>query len=248
MSNPLPKFEGIPMVPEYLYRSFPQANFLGGAFGEAVHQRIVAQYGDNNSFVTQNIFYDKKLNVVRGSKPGYVVAVDEQINHLGLRTATPRDLQDIIEMNTLALSRTYEDAALVLRSVKDPNTYFAQSLATQIQQRQEIIYPVMIPLNQLTLNEDKSSPYGLVFALKDQVTIIHNQILNQSGNFPQIDENGLPTEIGEGNRCLYTRDSGLSRFILDRILVLYADVERLAGSGDSGRVVVVKSAAGAREN
>jgi hypothetical protein len=66
--------------------------------------------------------------------------------------------------------------------------------------------------------------------------------MNKSGNFnsEDVDEKtGLPRQTGNDNRTLYTKDSGLSRLCLGRILSLYSDWGGLADSDDGGRVVVV---------
>ena len=68
--------------------------FLGGEWGRMVHDEVVEKYGADNSLVTSGVYFSDDL--VKGSKPGYVVAVNNIIEQAGLRTATPADLENVL--------------------------------------------------------------------------------------------------------------------------------------------------------
>jgi hypothetical protein len=238
----LPQFKGKPIVPQNI--RFPEVDFLRGEFGRAVYdeyqERVEADY-DNNSTLTV-LSYD---NVVKGSNPFAIALVNDIIMQEGFRTATTADLERVLRADSLDLRGFYEDSGLVLRGENNPNEYLAKNLAEQVKARQELEYPIMIPLNGLELVKDNDSSHGLGFKLREDAEIIHSQILyKESGNFSSedIDEKtGLPKKLGVGNRKLYTRDSGLSRLCLGRSLDLYSNYENLAYSSSVGRVVVVSA-------
>ena len=76
----LPQFRGKPLI--IIPNEIPQADFLGGEFGEAVHKQVQGKYGKFQAI--------KKIGyidgVVKGSNSPYVVAVNEVISSEGLRT------------------------------------------------------------------------------------------------------------------------------------------------------------------
>ena len=222
--------------------------FLEGDFGKEVDEEVQGKYGKFNTI--KEIGYSKKAKLVEGSNPFYVIAVNQVLreNNLKIRTATQADLEKISKSEEMQLKGFYEDTALVLRNKEEPNKYLAQNLIKQIKNRKENIrFPVMIPLNTLELKEDSNSEYGLSFKLRDDSEIIYSPILNKpAGNFSSKDINkrtGLPKELGTGNRTLYTRESGFSRLFLGRGLDLCAYWGSLAVSNSNGRVVVVSGEA-----
>ena len=101
----------------------------------------------------------------------------------------------------------------------------------------------MIPLAGLDIENDSASPYGLAFKLRENAELIEAPILNKPGRFTSADidpATGLPRTTGkEGDRTLYTRDSGLLRLYLGGYLGLNSDCDGLASSGGDGQVVVV---------
>jgi hypothetical protein len=108
----------------------------------------------------------------------------------------------------------------------------------------------MLPLYQLDLVKDSGSPYGLSFKLQDDCQPIHAEQLshdNSGKTFSTADNNGMPIFDKKGSRTLYTRKDGLSRLCLGGGLDAGSYYDDLAGSGDDGRVVLVRSEA-ASEN
>jgi hypothetical protein len=246
-----PKFTGKPLIE--IPTSIPTVNYLIGDFGKYVHNKIVSKYGANNPFVTAGIVYDNNSGKVKGSRPGYCVAVNEVIREEELITATPADLEKILKSGALDLRGTYEDSALVLRNENEPNSYEAKDLMKQVKARNpKIEMPVVIPLNGLDIVEDKNSKYGFIFRLRENAEIIYAPTLNtKGGSFDSeciYEKTGLPVKLNEkGNRTLYTRSSGLSRLYLDRGLDLDSNGGNVDDSNSDGRVVVV-SAEGAAQN
>lgn len=242
----LPVFKGKPLIkiPEFI----PQVGFLEGEFGKAFLEeyqgRVNADYNGNS--VLNALSYSN--NVVKGSNPFAVVLTNQIIREEGLRTATQADLERVLKinafgLNVLDLRGFYEDTGLVLRSEDEPNRYLAKNLAEQVKSRKKKVgkTPIVIPLNRLELVNDLNSPHGLAFDLTDESEIIYAPVLGGKDNmksFSETDKYGLPEKLWEGNRTLYTRDSGLSRLNLYDGSDLYSGSRGL-GSYDDGRVVVV---------
>ena len=251
MANKLPEFKGKPLIeiPAFI----PSANFLEGDFGKAVLEeyqgRAKADYA--NASALNVLSYDN--GVINGSNPFAVVLVNQIIGQEGLRTANQADLERVLRVNALPLRGQYEDSALVLRSEDNPNEYLAKNLMVQIKARNpKAEMPAMVPLSGLELVADLNSPHKLGFKLKENAQVFYDlSILNKDGNFSSEDIDvsiGLPKKTGDnGNRHLYTRNSGLSRLYLYGYLGVVSDSGSLAGSYGDGRVVVV-SAEGTLQN
>jgi len=234
MTNKLLKYTFVSEVPKD-FVVLPA--FLGGERGEYIHNEVVKKYGKINDLVTANINFSD--GIVKGSKPGYVVAVNEILREEGLRTATQADLEKVLREKSLKLEGSYEDSALVLGSKGESNSYsyLAEHLASQISKDKD--YPIMIPLTEVNLVEDSNSPYGLVFDLRKDAQVIYALILNNGGKFKSTNEDtGLPMQLGEGNRTLFVRDSDLSRLCLYNGFDLYSGYGDFAGLRNDGRVVV----------
>jgi len=246
----LPEFKGRPLME--IPKSIPTANVLGGDFGKAVLQEYkqTAETKYKGADVLDVLSYHN--DVIEGSNPFSVVLVNQIVGQEGLRTATQADLERAIRLNKvnqelgLNLRGTYEDTGLVLRSESEPNEYLAKDVAKQIKAR-DVKFPVMIPLNGLELVNDSKSEHDLSFKLGGNAQVIHAPILNKDGYFTSemVDEQtGLPKQVGEnGDRHLYTRNSGLSGLCLGRDLYLYSYWDYLADSSSGGRVAVVGDSA-----
>ena len=237
------KFNGKPLIE--VPKEYLTIGFLEGDFGKEVLNEYKGRAKDYNKHLD---ILSYKYNIVQGSNPFAVVLMNKVLNEEGLKTASQSDLEKAIKLNALSLNGTYEDTALILRNENNPNSYLAKHLMKQVKERnKKAKTPIMITLNQLELVNDTASEYGLAFKLKEDAEIIYAPILNDEvGNFSSedIDEKtGLPIKLGEGNRTLYTRDSGLSRLYLFRNLDLNARNDPLADSYSYGRVVVVSGEA-----
>lgn len=239
----LPQFEGNPLIeiPEFI----SSANFLEGDFGKAFLQeyqgRVREDYNDNSALNV--LSYDN--GVVVGSNPFAVVLANQILRQEGLRTATPADLQKILDSNALDLRGHYEDAALVWRSTDSPNEYLARNLKEQAGER--MVSPTMIHLSVLGLVNDSESPRGLTFKVTDETELIHAPILNKNlGYFNDKDvdrETGLPKKLGKEGRDFYTRQTGLSGLCLHGSLGLVSCWYGLTSSYSDGRVVVISGEA-----
>ncbi len=246
----LPVFEGKPLIeiPEFI----PTAGFLESNFGKAFMKeysgRAKSDYG--NVQALRVLSYNN--GVVTGSNPFAVVLSNRVAEQEGLKVATQADLETALKVKTLPLSGHYEDTGLVLRNEGEPNSYLAGNLMDQIKDIDpKAKMPAMIPLSQLELSVDANSPHGLTFKLKEDAEIFYDlSVLNKEGNFSNEDidkKMGLPKKLGNGNRTLYTRDSGLSRLFLFRNLDVYSWDGSLSYSSGDGRVVLV-SAEGTAKN
>ncbi len=247
MEKRLPAFNGKPLIE--IPETIPQVGFLEGDFGKAFLDeykgRAESDYNGNSKLNVLGYDY----NIVKGSNSFAVVLANQILRQEGLRTASQADLERILKINALNLRGTYEDTGLVLRSDKEPNSYLAKDIFRQMKEQGiKPKTPVMIPLNGLELRVDSDSPHGLSFNLTENAERFYTAvaILNEGGKFNSEDidaESGLPNFVRrEGERTLYTRDSGLSRLYLNGNLDADSGDGYLAGSDDDGRVVVVNPA------
>ena len=142
---------------------------------------------------------------------------------------------------------TYEDLGIVVYSLNGSNDKLAQHLIAQAKERGvETRFP-MVFYHLKTAKDDKF-PYGLRMDLDDNAVVYHAPILaSQTSKFKSdnkgLVQTGLPDEVEEGDRTLYTARDGLRRLHRVRDLVLSANNDRLPFSYEAGRVSFVKKGA-----
>ena len=217
-------------------------NFLEGDFGK----QILDEYTQLVKNEYQNVSDLQKLsfenNVVEGSNPFAFVLLNKVLQNHGKWIARPTDLERALEEKSINLKGTYGDSGLVLRSNTDPNQYLAQNLIAQIEQREELQSPLMIPLEGLILKYDSSSPNDLSFQLTDFTELIYAPQLDKTNHgkkFNNGDEQGLPIFDKNGSRKLYSNEGeGLCRLCRGRVLGLGARNRNLSNSDSYGRVIV----------
>lgn len=190
----------------------------------------------------------KSLNVPKNGSNLFKVLL---LNQIGIRTATLDEITGLADSNPEFLKGFYEDIpSVVLRSKRDfyaGNGYLTKQLASLIGERR-ISKPIVI--SGLRIREDNDSAYGLSFEKADNFNFFEAPELancNHNRKFSRFDERAMPIFDNNGDKTLYTRDSGVSRLFLDGLLYLYSRGGHLASSGALGRVVVV-SAKGAAKN
>ena len=227
----------------------PKIGFLEGDFGReflAEYNGRASKYGNNSSLGELSI----QDGLVKGSNPFTVVLANEVLAKEKLRTATQADLEKALKLRVLELRENYEDTGLVLRSEENPNSYLARDLTKQLRARNiKFEYPVLLNLTDLSLKVDQDSDYGLAFNLKDEAVPVYVPVLNSLNgsrfNFSDVNEaTGLPQQLKkEGERYLFTRNSGLSRLYLDGDLNLDSYNDLFDSSNSGGRIVVVSGLA-----
>lgn len=249
--NELPKFSGRPLA------ETPEIDYLKGEFGEkfleAYNSVVKEKYNDNGTLKVLK-FSD---NVVKGSSTYSSIIAADILRQNGLEIAKPVDIEfarKLYESNPGSglniRGHCYVDYGVVFRTVDSPNEYYAKKLEPQIRKAldlKKIKDPVVTLSADLDLVNDEEAPNGLGLNLRKgakpfEAPIL--KILKKDGRFKSegVDENtGLPEKLDdEGNRYLYTRDSGLSRLSLYGGLDLGSCWDVLAGSYSGGRVVAVK--------
>lgn len=224
-----------------------EVGFLGGEHGREVLQeyqgRVQKDFG-NNKYL--NALTQEGDGVVKGSNDFSVVLLNQILREEGLRTATPADLGEVVNKNTLDLRGNYEDVALVLRGTGGRNAYLAQHLQSQLDALASQNIPLMLPLNGLELVADTGSNYGLAFKVGEDTRFIEAPQLVSKNNvkmFTNTHMNGLPIFEKKGSRTLYASEEGLSRFNLGWYLDLNSSWSDLVDSDSYGRVVVVRGEA-----
>jgi len=246
-----PKFKGKPLVKKDI--KFPEVDILQGEFGKYIFEEYQGRLDKDYKNIQALDVISFKDNIVKGSNPFSTILIQKILrdNHKGLNIVSPKDIEEILELETLNLRGTYKDTALVLRSNENPNKYLADNIIKQIkEQKGSLKYPIMVPLQGLDLVKDQDSEYGLSFKLREDTELISAPELDNKNNnktFSKTNKKGLPIFSKQGNRTLYTRNSAIARLYLDRDLVLNSGWGDLDSSGVSGRVVI-KSAAGAEQN
>ena len=242
------QFQGNPLIE--IPKNIPSYNFLIGNFGkeflEEYNGIVKSNYKDNSNLKVLK-FTD---NVIKGSNSYSIFLVNDILSKQGLRTATSSDVQKIVNKDKSFLSGIYVDLGIVLRTKNSPNEYLAKQLGKQAKERNYEFSnksPLVFKASDLELILDNNSDSGLGFKIKESANPFNASELNNRNDgekFNQTNENGIPIFDKKGNRTLYTREDGLSRFYLDWDSDLYSRSGNLANSNDDGRVVVAKDAEG----
>ncbi|MBR9704105.1 hypothetical protein GOV12_01730 [Candidatus Pacearchaeota archaeon] len=209
-----------------------------------------------------------KLNGERvvGSNPFAVALVNDILKYQGIRTATQKELEKILDSG-FDLKGRFEDTGLVLRSVNDSLNPKNNSIASYIAKLASLWgyefdgdYPLVLELSGLNLKNLDNS-YGLGFDLMNEVDMYNVSGYSYKNNrkmFSGLDERALPVDIRDisqdllskikgpqnfldkGIRVLFTRKDGLSRMILGDILDLSTDGDKLADSYPESQIVLVR--------
>ena len=226
----------------------------------------VRQDYDNNPVLK---IFKPSGGIVRGSNPFAVVLVD-MIVRPNARVATPADLQAILDSLDAAadpprVQGAYNDAALVLRTVQEPNSYIGQRLriqaALKLRQGRDLLiglakgerpgtsgfpFPAVFPLSGLKLVKDSGSPHGLSFDLTEESRFFTAPVLmEKSGHFDDVDVNrtsGLPEALRGSGRYCYCTDRGLTRLYLGRGGSIDTIWDELDNSQADGCVVLMDNA------
>jgi len=224
-----------------------QYGFLKGKFGQEVLKKynslIKSEYNNNPNLDVLNFGNE----VIEGSNIPSVVLMNKILSKYNLRTANPVDVQNIIENNENFLNETYVDFGLVLRSEEGTNEYFAKELAKQAKERKYEFSnsnPLVFKASDLELIVDNNSPLGLGFNIKDSATPFNASELSydyEEKRFNKTNEKGMPIFDEEGKRILFTNEDGLSRLYLTWSLNLGSKYDKIAGSYDMGRIVVMNN-------
>ncbi|MEK6915607.1 MAG: hypothetical protein AABW89_03650 [Nanoarchaeota archaeon] len=230
------------------------ASFLEGDFGGEVlakyNELVQQKYGDNPMLKK----FTRHDGIVKGSNPYSFVAMNEVLSKYGGRLAHPAEIDFIIQEGMLPLRGQYEDMALVLRSVAEPNLYLAQRLSQQLGENGITFSnenPTMIPLRSLDLVVDTRAPQKLAFTIKDPSAVVAAPKLAHSNNgrkFFYSDNNGLPIFDENGDKTLYTENDGLRVLFRYWGLYLVARYADLTDDVADGRVVYIPGEATERKN
>ncbi len=143
---------------------------------------------------------------------------------------------------------TYEDLALVVYSLNGPNSELAKHLVAQAKERGLETKEFPIVFYGLKTAIDDKFPNGLRFDLGDSAVAYHAPILskgtaNFDANDPELVRSGLPSELGKGDRTLYTGQNSLRRLVRVGDLSVGAGIDNLPYSVKAGRVSFVKRGA-----
>lgn len=253
MAQVQPKYEtqGVRLVPpevEELLQSFPELfqlrnNELGkGAVG------IVNDRYKGNANVVLDISGLKDGQPIGYSNPYRRWALGPIVRELlgnDVELLTPAASEQALKSGKLPDAKsTYEDLGIVVYTLNGPNNQLANHLAAQAKERGiEMKFPMAF--YHLKTAKDDKFPNGLRLDLDDIAVAYHVPVLSNpttkfKSNDPSLVQNGFPSEVGEGDRTLYTAQEGLRRLFRYGGLYLYASGGYLPGSNGAGRVSFVK--------
>lgn len=169
----------------------------------------------------------------------------------------PRESEIALANNTLTDPReTYEDLGLVVYPKKghNPVSWKNQRKIAQTHFKDSINLSIpFVATGLMKPVRDDSFEYGLRLDYIPELTLMYNvPILTQSWNTntfssedPELQKTGFPSKLGEGNRTLYTANTGVLRLYRNWGLVLGAGDRYLAFSRAAGRVhMVAKNSSG----
>ena len=246
----LSKYEFVKADPGELVRI---PTFLSGDPGKDFYKeyqgRVKADYSDASypSLEAPLRVLKRKKGVVVGSNVYAVALANQILREVGLRTATPADVERIIKSEELNLSRVYIDTGLILREhTGNENRGLVEHLMKQLSDRDHEL-PVMIPLASLDLKR-YAYTFSLTLDLREDAEVIPCSIPYQSAGFSSEDvdeKTGLPKGYRRGERAIFPRGFGLLRLRHKRYPII-ADNSRFDSSWDKitnldsqGRIVVV---------
>jgi phage antirepressor YoqD-like protein len=221
----------------------PEAHTLDSQILD-VYQEGINSY-EGRAFDVLDIFQDRKGDLA-GSNCFAPLKLREFLPE-GTRLATMADLGRVIEINPDFLKGFYSDTGLALRTAGDScenNDFLAKDLAKQLKERKITLdSPKVIYFDALDLRKSQDSIYGLAYNLNERaapgVNIIDAPELMNDMRFKTMNEKGIPIIDNKGNRNLYIKQDGLSRFCLDKGLHVLSFFGHLSDSDDDGSVIVV---------
>ena len=138
MENKQSRLSGYQLVPKGTkphfieVPTFPEGQF-GQVFLELYNERVVKDFNSNPVLNVLN--YNPKNRMVEGSNPYAAVLAGQIVAELGLRVASPAELEEILSRKELPLSGVYVDTGLVFRTEGNPNEYIAKSTKSQLEGR-----------------------------------------------------------------------------------------------------------------
>jgi len=234
---------------------FPEVfQFSNNERGRDVLKLMREKYGDNH--LLRVTVPSEEGAPIQGSNiyiKSAVIPIVRELTNENIRHLTPALSEKALRYGILPdATSTYEDLGAVVHSLKDPNSQLAKHLVAQAREAGvNIEFPMVFPY--LVAVPDNKFPGGLRLDLDTKAMIddlgiaYHEPSLRKGGQFkpddPRLVVTGFPSEVGEGNRTLYTAQDGLRWVYRSRDLYLNAYDVNLPYSNEAGRVSFVKGAA-----
>jgi hypothetical protein len=227
-------------------------NFPTGDFADFVFDRY-STARDKMGEAKKYFKVEQRGQELVGSTWFDATLMGEVFVELGLRAPTPADLAHPWLLEAVRGKHYVVANAAVLRSVEDSydskNNELARSFADHVNLSRG---PALISgYRFVPSSSDKG--YGLLVVPAQNFRVVQDDRLNSKWHgykFDEVDSEGLPLHLDRenGTRTWYTRDNGLSRFVLGSDLVLSSGWGDLDDSYPGGRVASFGGGAAAREN
>lgn len=212
------------------------------------NERVKTKFSNHLSVF--NVLGNSNLkDVFGGSNIQGNILLNELLQEEGIRTATPSDIELILNENKLDFMKNYyTDVAVLLNGKGEINSTNAGKLVSQVYDiNKDTEFPVVIPLDSLRLIKKDGSKYNpLEIEFNENPEIISAPQLIYEGEtskrFNHSNKNGIPLIEPHGNRQVYIRkDKGLFRSCLlhnSDIAYNYSNLE--ATESDKGIIILVK--------
>ena len=226
-------------------------SFINAAEGAELlekYNRIVKEDYQDNEWLMGVLAKDR--NAIGGCNIYSAILLNQILREEGIRTATPRDIEILIQNKCLQNGKFLTDLGLILRGEYNDYLDSFKTLNNQIKDSgHNFNTSLVIPLTGLNL-KDISGKHNknLEVRLNSDAQIIPVAQLSYDGEnikyFNRTDENGMP-QIGEkGERQVNTRPgNGIFRYCLSflnfNIITTYSRLD--SSEPEMGRVILIKN-------
>ena len=198
--------------------------------------------------VPHNLQLDRKNQIVTGSSNIGAARIDTIVRPYGFRVATLYDLSRPEVMKMIEGKHYADTPALALISHEDSykrNNSIIKQLVDLIEDKNgKVKFPLLVTGFDYQPDAENKD-YGARIVARDDFRALHEDRLQGENNekrFTGVDEIGMPIFDKNGTRIFYVKGNGVSRFVLDVGLGLYAYWGDLDISGAVGRVVLIRDA------
>ena len=223
--------------------------------GREAVKKVLSDYKDTRAAL--DTLNPKEKGPIRGSNiyfrsalgNAYRELVSQEILPQDVLPINPRESEIALANNTLTdPTKTYEDLGLSVYPKEGYNPVLWKHLREQVKSHFKDSVDLKLPFivtGLMNVIKDDKFEYGLRLDYIPELTQMYNvpilaqeEIDSFSSEDPELQRSGFPSKLGEGNRTLYTANTGARRFIRSGDLDLYAVGEDLANSYVDGRVVL----------
>jgi len=139
---------------------------------------------------------------------------------------------------------TYEDLGVVAKTRDGKNSQLSGYLIRVAIRKGVNVRLPMVFYDLQAIEDGEFPPYGFRFDFTDDSKAYHVPILSESlsafqSDDPELVKSGFPSELGKGERTLFTAEDGLRRFYRYGTKYLGASISNLTEWIDAGRITFI---------